>query len=545
MEPGITPYVANSTAKEHAIRSTANELKVRWRMHEIILVAVITATNIFGNCLELFRMTPQQLESDYVSVYNRNHTHFNYYINVLLPGIGFFLLIYGAYLFINLLIIPSIKRISIKDPIEKIVKGIVWVVVLFMLLSELGALGVNLTTYFAHPWFFNYGGFQFLAQFGYNDHPMTHLFTGFFRSMNLVTFFILVAWAREIVIHQIEKKGYRRTYRILITNQITIFALFYFSILIISNTFDAGPGSFFSFRYLLILLPMFLVFMTNIYWLFPLKGEETFFRYRVLLRLLLSTFVCTFPFFAVAGHEFPYDQFLLFLLCWGGQLFVTTPLSWLIYRQRKDRIMQLRGLEKDLERSKADLQFLRSQINPHFLFNALNTLYGTALREKSADTAKGIQMLGDMMRFMLQENTLDFIPMHKEIEYLKNYISLQKLRIQASPEISIEDHIDGRLCDHPIAPMILIPFVENAFKHGISLEKRSWIKITLTGDEKDIRFEVRNSIHQKRSNDPEKDNTGIGLKNVLERLKLVYPGRHEVQIREDGGEFLVLLVIRP
>ena len=119
--------------------------------------------------------------------------------------------------------------------------------------------------------------------------------------------------------------------------------------------------------------------------------------------------------------------------------------------------MQLRIVEKELVKSKADIQFLRSQINPHFLFNVLNTLYGTALQENAERTAEGIQRLGDMMRFMLHENNLDFIRMNKEVEYLRNYIALQKLRTQSSPDIIIEDNINEQNCNYQIAPMLLIP----------------------------------------------------------------------------------------
>ena len=173
----------------------------------------------------------------------------------------------------------------------------------------------------------------------------------------------------------------------------------------------------------------------------------------------------------------------------------------------------------------------------------MNTLYGTALQENAERTAVGIQKLGDMMRFMLHENNLDFIEMNKEIDYLKNYIALQKLRTQSSPEIIIEDNISEQNCNHRIAPMLLIPLVENAFKHGISLKERSWIKINLTCTEKNILFEVRNSMHERKANDPEKEKSGIGFKNVLERLKLIYADRFQISVNGDGKEFFVQLSI--
>jgi LytS/YehU family sensor histidine kinase len=175
----------------------------------------------------------------------------------------------------------------------------------------------------------------------------------------------------------------------------------------------------------------------------------------------------------------------------------------------------------------------------------LNTLYGTALQEHAEHTAAGIQKLGDMMRFMLHENNLPFIQMNREIEYLRNYISLQKLRTQSSPEISIEDNIQEQVCHHQIAPMLLIPLVENAFKHGISLKEKSWITISLQCTEKEIVFEVRNSMHPQAANDPVKERSGIGFKNVLERLKLIYPGKHRISVNGDGREFFVQLSIEP
>jgi LytS/YehU family sensor histidine kinase len=167
------------------------------------------------------------------------------------------------------------------------------------------------------------------------------------------------------------------------------------------------------------------------------------------------------------------------------------------------------------------------------------------LQEGAARTADGVQKLGDMMRFMLQENNLDLILMSREIGYLNNYIALQKLRTQASPEILIEDNIQLQDCDHRIAPMLLIPFVENAFKHGISLREKSWIKIGLRCDKRTIHFRVSNSMHPRQDSDPEKASSGFGLKNVVGRLKLLYPGKHELEIRQGPDEFLVELTIRP
>lgn len=184
------------------------------------------------------------------------------------------------------------------------------------------------------------------------------------------------------------------------------------------------------------------------------------------------------------------------------------------------------------------------QINPHFLFNILNTLYGTALIESSPHTADGIQRLGDMMRFMLHENVQDDIAMAKEIEYLKNYIYLQKLRTHLSSEVVIEDYIEAEECHHRIAPMLLIPLVENAFKHGINLSEKSWIKIRLSCTGSTLDFEVRNSLHLAVENDPEKEHSGIGLQNVQSRLQLLYADQYRFTYGVQGNEYVACLIFQ-
>ncbi len=227
------------------------------------------------------------------------------------------------------------------------------------------------------------------------------------------------------------------------------------------------------------------------------------------------------------------------------QLLIVVPFSWSIYQGRNEkRTEEIKLLKTELGKSDANLNFLKSQINPHFLFNALNTLYGTALQENAERTGEGIQKLGDMMRFMLQENMQNKIPLSRDIDYLKNYILLQKLRTSVSPDITIQTQIEYPEKDLLIAPMLLIPFVENAFKHGISLLNPSHIKITLQTHANTLYFDVHNSIHIKAENDSEKEHSGIGLENVKQRLLLLYPGKHELIIRETAKEFFVHLTLQ-
>jgi sensor histidine kinase YesM len=226
------------------------------------------------------------------------------------------------------------------------------------------------------------------------------------------------------------------------------------------------------------------------------------------------------------------------------QFLVTAPLSWFLYKRRIQGKEEIYTLKKELGQSHASLDFLRSQINPHFLFNALNTIYGTAIHEKAERTCEAVERLGDMMRFMLQENTQEKISLCREIEYLNNYISLQKLRTDMNPIVKIDAWIEPQGNHVQISPMLLIPFVENAFKHGISLREPSHIRISLDTKDKILYFDVNNSKHFRQENDPEKNKSGIGLSNVKQRLQLLYPSKHELIIRETGKEFFVHLTLQ-
>ncbi len=192
----------------------------------------------------------------------------------------------------------------------------------------------------------------------------------------------------------------------------------------------------------------------------------------------------------------------------------------------------------------AELDQLRAQVNPHFLFNALNTLYSVALKENAETTASGIQKLGDMMRFMLNENHRDLIPISGEVEQLENYIHIQRMRIDETQDIKVTVHIQRPETAIEVAPMLLNPFVENAFKHGISLVNPSWIHITLTFDKENLYFKVHNSLHSARETDPEKFNHGIGLENVIRRLNLLYPQRHRLVMEQSEQDFFVSLTLK-
>lgn len=211
-----------------------------------------------------------------------------------------------------------------------------------------------------------------------------------------------------------------------------------------------------------------------------------------------------------------------------------------LYRANVGGIRSKTNLQLSLEQKTSELDFLKSQVNPHFLFNSLNTVYGIALSENSPKTANGVQMLSEMMRFMLRENTEEQIPVAKEIDYIHHYIELQSLRLTGS-ETALNIELD-RGCRGKIAPMILIPFIENAFKHGVSIQDNSFISIRLECSTGFVNLIVKNSKHARPL--PESETNGIGLKNVKERLLILYPDKHRLVVNEDDDTFEVKLYVR-
>jgi sensor histidine kinase YesM len=513
-------------------------MKIRWRKHEFIIVSILILLAIIGDTLNVKNFTAPFLVNMGLIAFAQHHLGFSYFQNILLPQIAVLLVFYLVFLWFNRITVPVFLRSG-----KKKVTTYLTLILQGISLSYLLAIGVNLASYYAHPSYFNYGGFNLFAIFGYNEFPLRDIFLGFDHALIMVAFYGAYLSIREYIIYKIEHSKTERPFQTLVINQMSLLFVIYIVLPAVSLTFNLISNNFIYTVYFVFVSPTILVYLTLTYWVF-LSVKAKLFNFSFILRLVLITFLFTFlyPLWGVATHIGSNRD--LWLISWAVQLLVVSPLTWLLFQQHKDKIVQLKGLKNALVKSTADLQFLRSQINPHFLFNALNTLYGTALMEGSDKTAQGIQKLGDMMRFMLQENTMDFIGMDKEIEYLRNYISLQRLRIQTSTEISIEDDLSNACYRKRIAPMLLIPLVENAFKHGVSLTEKSWIKIKLGCDEQHVNFEVRNSVHPSANNDPEKNESGIGLQNVKERLLLVYPGKHSLLYGVNKNEFVANLSVQ-
>jgi len=203
--------------------------------------------------------------------------------------------------------------------------------------------------------------------------------------------------------------------------------------------------------------------------------------------------------------------------------------SWYLEREAKQ---QAEKAELRLQ-----LQLLKSQVHPHFLFNTLNNLYSLSI-EGSPQSPVVILKLSSLLRYMLYECNQAGILLEKEIEIIRNYIGLEQIRYGERLELSF--HVSGELHGYFIAPLLLLPFVENAFKHGASKQiDHSWINIDVSVEENKLYFKLSNGVAANRENAA--GNKGIGLANVKKRLALLYPGKHNLKILEGEETFTVSL----
>ena len=188
----------------------------------------------------------------------------------------------------------------------------------------------------------------------------------------------------------------------------------------------------------------------------------------------------------------------------------------------------------------SELAFLKSQINPHFLFNTLNNIH--TLAYKKADGApEAIMKLSELMRYMIYDSNTELVPLKKELQYLQSFIDLQELRFKAKGIVSFK--VEGDVSEKHIAPLILFPFVENAFKHGAQLNRPDAIQIQLRVKD-DLVYEVNNGIVGRNGNQ-QKDNVGgIGLGNIRRRLELIYPSDFALEVEQTELHFNIKLTIR-
>jgi two-component system, LytTR family, sensor kinase len=190
------------------------------------------------------------------------------------------------------------------------------------------------------------------------------------------------------------------------------------------------------------------------------------------------------------------------------------------------------------EKLQAELKFLKTQIHPHFLFNTLNNLYALTLK-KSEKAPEMVLKLSELINYMLYECKSDEVPLSKEIQFIRNYVDIEKMRY--GDKLDVDIRVKGDLSERTIAPLILLPFVENCFKHGASENlAQSWVKITVDSYPDHLVIKVENS---KSGRNGENGHHGIGIQNVKRRLDLLYPQKHELKLINGEETFLVVLSI--
>jgi len=195
-------------------------------------------------------------------------------------------------------------------------------------------------------------------------------------------------------------------------------------------------------------------------------------------------------------------------------------------------------LQAQQEKITAELQVLKAQVHPHFLFNTLNNIYSFSL-DRSPKTPELILKLSSLLSYMLYDCRAEEVRLEKEVEIMKNYIGLEKERYGDKIEISWT--VEGDIGDYFISPLLMLPFLENAFKHGASEQiEKPWMGIDISAANNTLKFKITNSKNEYIST----GNKGIGINNVKKRLEFLYPEKHELKINDEGDFFSVSLMVK-
>ena len=211
------------------------------------------------------------------------------------------------------------------------------------------------------------------------------------------------------------------------------------------------------------------------------------------------------------------------------------------YRLISDRMKEDEQVkEQENERLKSELSFLRSQISPHFMFNVLNSVVSLS-RRKPEMVEPVVVKLSELMRYIIYETNDSIVPISKELAYLESYIDLQKIRFGDDIQIDFKHELGPK--SSQIEPMLLIPFVENAFKHGVGFIENPTIEIELKDSATELYFKVANKKGAS-INEIKDESSGIGLANVKRRLELLYPTNHRLEVLDSGSDFIISLTIQ-
>ena len=289
-------------------------------------------------------------------------------------------------------------------------------------------------------------------------------------------------------------------------------------------------------------IPIMAVVYLNLRLLFPYfleKGKYIQYTFYVLLTVAFGAGFYLILFDKWIDYFFEGYYFIAFYGFWDISLYFAVYLATTSLLRLARGWFRLQEIET--EKNKAELKALQSQINPHFLFNSLNSIYSLS-RKKSAEVPNKIVQLSDLLRHVIYDSEYDFIPLEKEVGMIRNYIELQNLRTTDQHKIKLD--VTGKLKGKRIAPMIILPFVENSFKHGIKGGKENaYVHIQLEVMGPRLTLSLKNSKGKALSIES-KEKHGIGIDNVKKRLELIYPGKHLLIINDGEEEFSVHLQIQ-
>lgn len=215
-----------------------------------------------------------------------------------------------------------------------------------------------------------------------------------------------------------------------------------------------------------------------------------------------------------------------------------TALSTAIKTIQQLQLSEQRMIRAEADKAGAELSSLKAQLNPHFLFNTLNNIY-TLVVIQDDNAADSVMKLSNIMRYVTDEVSTQFVPLQNEINCISDYIDLQKIRLGENTQVEVE--FTGSIAGKKIAPLILMPFVENVFKYGISNHEKSVISIRVDVNDKDIAFLCSNRIFNNRNS---YQKTGVGIQNTKQRLAHLYPGNHVLNISEQNDHYTVKLTLQ-
>ena len=331
------------------------------------------------------------------------------------------------------------------------------------------------------------------------------------------------------------------TKRVVYHSLFWVFMLFFLLILDSSNT---SFGFIFSVEFINVLFYAVVVYFNLLYLVPNYLNDRYFLLYcgLLILSVIIVTPIKIFVFFFLFSPFPEVQQQLIADQNWyfastfiiaGSSTIVKIISDWIRY-QRDRKELQTQTMQ-------SELRFLKSQINPHFLFNTLNNLYALTLK-KSEKAPEIVIKLSEMMRYMLYECNERRVPLQKEVNYIRNYLDLEKLRQGKNVEITFK--VEGDVGDQKIAPLMFIPFLENSFKHGLSNQiSHGFVNIKLEVDQNQVDFFIENSKADSLPMQIHKRSGGIGLVNVKRRLNLLYPEHYDLQIHDNPKTYAVNLKI--